>query len=91
MSSIFSTNIGVGVTEIFRNNLIYEWPQLAHSSQLNLAGFYGVDLIKPIFGNFMPFFASILCQVILHLRRCSSVKAYVLMSTYTSNNIGCYR
>ncbi|CAI87059.1 putative orphan protein [Pseudoalteromonas translucida] len=37
----------------------------------------------------MPLNASILCQLILHLYRFSSMKSNVAMSTYTSNNIGC--
>ncbi len=33
-------------------------------------------------------YTSILCQVILHLRRCGSIKPSLAMSTYTSNNMG---
>ena len=33
-------------------------------------------------------YTSILCKVILHLRRCGSIKPSLTMSTYTSNNMG---
>ncbi len=54
-----------------------------------VVGIFMMLALKLQFGNFMSLYTSILCQVTLHLCRCSSMKSNAAMSTYTSNNIGC--